>query len=44
MKYREMGVMGYADSSYADDIEDKKSITGYCFFFDRDIITWCSKQ
>ena len=43
-KYREMGVVGYADSSYAGDIEDRKSITEYYFFLNRGVITWCSKR
>ena len=43
-KYGEMDVVRYTDSSYAGDIEDKKSITGYCFFLDRGVITWCSKS
>ena len=38
-KYGEMGVVGYADSSYAGDIEDSKSIIRYYFFFDGDVIT-----
>ena len=39
-----MGVVRYADSSYVGDIEDKKLITGYCFFLGGGVITWCSKQ
>ena len=38
-KYGEIGVVGYADSSYAGDIENRKSITKYYFFFDGGIIT-----
>lgn len=36
--------MGYADSSYAGNLEDRKFITGYCFFLGRAIVTWCSKK
>ena len=43
-KYREIGVVKYADSSYADDIEDRKSITEYYFFLGGGVITWCSKR
>ena len=43
-KYRELEVVGYADSSYVSDLQDKKSITGYCFFLGRAIVTWCSKR
>ena len=38
-KYGEIGIVGYVDSSYAGNIEDKKSITGYYFFLGRGIIT-----
>lgn len=34
----------YADSSYAGDIDDRKLITRYCFFFGGGIVTWYSKQ
>ena len=37
-KYEEMGIMGYVDSSYAGDIEDRKSIIRYYFFFGKGII------
>ena len=43
-KYGSFGVVGYADSSYAGDIDNRKSITGYCFFLGGAITTWCSKQ
>ena len=43
-KYGEMGVVRYADSSYASDLEDRKSIAGYCFFLGKAIVTWCSKR
>lgn len=43
-KYGELGIVKYVDSSYAGDLENKKLITRYCFFFGRAIITWYSKQ
>ena len=43
-KYGSFRVVGYADSSYAGDIDDRKSITEYCFFLGGAITTWCSKQ
>ena len=43
-KYGEMGVVRYADSSYASDIKDRKSITGYYFFLGRGVITGCNKR
>ena len=36
--------MGYTNSSYADDIEDRKSITRYYFFLGGGVITWYSKR
>lgn len=43
-KYNPMRIVGYADSSYTRDSEDRKLIIRYCFFFGRGIITWYSKQ
>ena len=43
-KYREIGVVGYADSSYAGDIEDRKSITEYYFFPSGGVINLCNKR
>lgn len=33
-----MEIVSYANSSYATDLEDKKLITGYYSFFDREIV------
>ena len=43
-KYKKLEVIGYTDSSYAGNLEDKKLITRYCFFFGRAIVTWYSKR
>lgn len=43
-KYGSFEVVGYADSSYAEDVNDRKFITGYCFFLGGAIITWCNKR
>ena len=43
-KYGEMGILRYADSSYASDIEDRKLIPKYYFFLGGIVITWYSKQ
>lgn len=43
-KYGELGVVKYADSSYTGNLEDRKLITGYCFFLSGVTVTWCSKQ
>lgn len=37
-KYSLIGIMGYADSSYTKDPEDKKSIIRYYFFLDKKIV------
>ena len=43
-KYEELEVVGYADCSYANDLEERKSITRYCFFFGGAIVTWYNKR
>lgn len=43
-KYRPYGVVDYADSNYARDIDNQKSIIGYYFFLGGVITTWYSKR
>lgn len=43
-KYRLLEVVGYVNKNYAGDLNNKKSIMGYCFFFRKAIITWSRKQ
>lgn len=38
------GLVGYADSNYAGDPEDRKSVMGNCFFLHGAIVSWCSKK
>lgn len=38
-KYDNFSVIEYANNSYTGNIKDRKSITKYCFFFDRAIMT-----
>lgn len=38
------GLIGYADSSYADDPKDRKSVMEYCFFIHGTLVSWCSKK
>lgn len=38
------GLIGYGDSSYAGDLEDRKSVMGYCYFINGAIVSWCSKK
>lgn len=41
--YGSFGIVGYVDNSHAGDINNGKSITGYCFFLGGAITIWCSK-
>lgn len=43
-KYPPRGIVGYADSNFAGDSDDRKSVTGYCFFIGGAVTTWCSKR
>lgn len=38
-KYGKLDVIRYTNSSYTNDINDKKLIIRYCFFFIRGIVT-----
>jgi len=38
------GLIGYTDSNYANDIEDRKSISGYVFMMSEAAISWSSKK
>lgn len=38
------GLVGYADSNYAGDPKDRKSVMGHCFFIHEAIVSWCSKK
>ena len=35
---------GFADSNFAGDPEDCKSVMGYCFFLNGAVVSWCSKK
>lgn len=37
------GLIGFADSNFAGDPEDRKSVMGYCFFLNGAVVSWCSK-
>jgi hypothetical protein len=37
-------LVGYSDSDYAGDIDDKKSTSGTVFFIGSSIITWASQK
>ena len=38
------GLVSYADSNFAGDPEDRKSVIGYCFFLNRAMVSWSSKK
>ncbi len=38
------GLIGYADSNFADDPEDQKSVIGNCFFLNGVVVLWSSKK
>ncbi|XP_059629556.1 secreted RxLR effector protein 161-like [Cornus florida] len=37
-------LVGYCDSDWAGDLDDRKSTSGYCFFMGNTAFTWCSKK
>ncbi len=38
------GIIGYADSNFAGDPEDQKSVMGNCFFFNGAVVLWSSNK
>ena len=39
-QHDELSVIGYIDANYAEDLNDRKSTTGYVFTFTRRPICW----
>lgn len=37
-------LLGYTDSDYAGDLDDRKSTSGYVFMFGSGVISWSSKK
>ncbi|XP_059638620.1 uncharacterized mitochondrial protein AtMg00810-like [Cornus florida] len=37
-------LVGYSDSDWARDLDDRKSTSGYCFFMGNVAFIWCSKK
>ncbi|OIT02422.1 retrovirus-related pol polyprotein from transposon tnt 1-94 [Nicotiana attenuata] len=40
----DFSLMGFCDSDYAGDIDDRKSTTGFVFFLGDSVISWSSKK
>ena len=38
------GLVGYADSNFAGDPKDRKSVMGDCFFLNGAVVSWSSKK
>ncbi len=38
------GLVGYADSNFAGDPENRKSVISYCFFLNGAVVLWSSKK
>jgi len=37
-------LIGYSDADYANDLETRRSVTGYAFFFENGLISWASQR
>ena len=38
------GLIGYSDSNFVGDPEDRKSVMGYCFFLNGAVVSWSTKK
>lgn len=43
VQWKDVPVTGFGDSDFANG-EDRKSITGYCFFYRGNLVSWASKK
>jgi len=43
-KYRYVRIFGHSDSGYAGNKRDRKFITGYCTFVEKNLVTWRNKK
>ena len=39
-----MSLVGFFDSNWADNADDRKSTTGRCFYVGANLVTWMSKK
>lgn len=37
-------MVGFSDSDWASDIDDRKSVTGYCVYLGNNLISWSAKK
>jgi transposase InsO family protein len=40
----DLQILGYSDANFARDIDTRKSITGYCFFMGKSLISWNTRK
>ena len=38
------GLEAYADADWGQDVVDRKSVTGYCIFWNNNLVQWCTKK
>lgn len=38
------GLIEYQNNNYTGDFGDKKSVMEYCYFINREVVSWCSKK
>jgi len=39
-----LNITAYCDADWAADIDDRKSVTGYCIYIRNNLVSWCSKK
>ncbi|KAK6117405.1 hypothetical protein DH2020_048861 [Rehmannia glutinosa] len=39
-----LNLTAYSDSDWGSDLDDRKSVTGFCVFLRNNLVSWCSKK
>lgn len=39
-----LALTGFSDADRANDPDDRRSTTGFCIYFGKNIVTWCTKK